>query len=68
MADLQNLFIWVLKGISVWGHKAKKFCICDDIAGFFVAKGLFSTITNANFDLKPITTPEADVAAMMAGR
>ncbi len=50
VADLQDLFIWVLKGISVWGHKAREFGIYDDTAGFFVAKGLFSTITNANFD------------------
>ncbi|MFA5904063.1 MAG: hydroxylamine reductase [Desulfobacula sp.] len=50
VADLQDLFIWGLKGISVWGHKAKEFGIYDDAAGFFIAKGLFSTITNANFD------------------
>jgi len=49
-ADLQDLFIWVLKGISVWGHRAKDFGLYDDKAGFFIAKGLFSTITNADFD------------------
>lgn len=50
VAGLQDLFIWVLKGISVWGHKGKEFGIYDDTAAFFIAKGLFSTITNANFD------------------
>ena len=50
VADLQDLFIWVLKGISVWGHRGKEFGIYDDAAAFFIAKGLFSTITNANFD------------------
>ncbi len=50
VADLQDLFIWVLKGISVWGHRGKEFGIYDDTAAFFIAKGLFSTITNANFD------------------
>jgi hydroxylamine reductase len=50
VAGLQDLFIWVLKGISVWGHKGKDFGIYDDTAAFFIAKGLFSTITNANFD------------------
>ena len=50
VAELQDIFIWVLKGISVWGHKGKEFGIYDDTAAFFVAKGLFSTITNANFD------------------
>lgn len=50
VADLQDLFIWGLKGISVWGHKAKEFGIYDEEAAFFIDKGLFSTITNANFD------------------
>lgn len=50
VANLQDLFIWVLKGISVWGVKAREFDIYDDNAGFFIDKGLFSTITNANFD------------------
>ena len=50
VANLQDLFIWCLKGISFWGNQAKQFDIYGDKAGFFVDKGLFSTITNANFD------------------
>ncbi|MBT8334179.1 MAG: hydroxylamine reductase, partial [Deltaproteobacteria bacterium] len=50
VANLQDLFIWCLKGISVWGHKAKEFDLYDNEAGFFIDKGLFATITNANFD------------------
>ncbi|MGI9570892.1 MAG: hydroxylamine reductase [Desulfobulbia bacterium] len=50
VANLQDLFIWCLKGISFWGVKAKEFDIYSDRAGFFIDKGLFSTITNANFD------------------
>ncbi len=50
VANLQDLFIWGLKGISVWGGKSKEFGIYDNEAGFFIDKGLFSTITNANFD------------------
>ena len=50
VANLQDLFIWCLKGISVWGHKAKEFGLYDNEAGFFIDKGLFATITNANFD------------------
>ena len=50
VANLQDLFIWCLKGISFWGNKAKEFDIYNDEAGFFIDKGLFSTITNANFD------------------
>ncbi|CCK79972.1 hydroxylamine reductase [Desulfobacula toluolica] len=50
VANLQDLFVWGLKGVSVWGVKAKEFGIYDNEAGFFIDKGLFSTITNANFD------------------
>ena len=51
VANLQDLFIWTLKGISVWGVKGKEFDIYDEAIGFFITKGLFSTITNANFNL-----------------
>jgi len=50
VANLQDLFIWTLKGISVWGVKGKEFDIYDEQIAFFIDKGLFSTITNANFD------------------
>jgi hydroxylamine reductase len=50
VANLQDLFIWCLKGISFWGNKATECDIYRDEAGFFIDKGLFSTITNANFD------------------
>ncbi len=49
VANLQDLFIWVLKGISLWGVKGKDLGIYDEEIGFFIDKGLFSTITNANF-------------------
>lgn len=50
VANLQDLFIWVLKGMSVWGVKGRKYDIYDEEAAFFIDKGLFATITNANFD------------------
>jgi hydroxylamine reductase len=50
VANLQDLFIWTLKGISVWGVKAREFAIYDEQTGFFIAKGLFTTITNADFN------------------
>lgn len=50
VANLQDLFLWVLKGISFWGVKGKEFDIYDEEVAFFVDKGLFTTITNANFD------------------
>ncbi len=49
VANLQDLFIWILKGISVWGVKGKQFDIYDEETAFFIDKGMFATITNANF-------------------
>lgn len=49
-ANLQDLLIYILKGISIWLEKAKGFGLIDNKAGLFIAKSLFSTITNANFD------------------
>ncbi|WP_011188467.1 hydroxylamine reductase [Desulfotalea psychrophila] len=50
VANLQDLFIWTLKGISVWGLKGKEFAIYDEKVAFFIVKGMFATITNANFN------------------
>lgn len=44
-ANLLDLLIYTLKGISIYGEKAY-----DAKAGAFVADGLFATITNVNFD------------------
>ncbi len=49
VANLQDLFIWTLKGISFWGVKGKEFDIYDEETAFFIDKGMFATITNANF-------------------
>ncbi len=49
-ANLQDLLIYIIKGISIWLEKAKGFGLINNKAGLFIAKSLFSTITNANFD------------------
>lgn len=50
VANLQDLMIYALKGISVLGLKADE--IDYDMEGMdrFIIEGLFMTITNANFD------------------
>jgi len=53
-ANLQNLLVWILKGISYWAIKVRKFGIEDPEANLFVAEGLFTTITNVNFDPESI--------------
>jgi hydroxylamine reductase len=49
-ANLQDLLIWVSKGISYYNERAKEHGIQDEETGLFVIENLFSTITNANFD------------------
>jgi len=46
-ANLQDLLIYLLKGIAVWAEKSES---TDRTAGRFVNEALFATITNANFD------------------
>src|SRR6056297_2793403 len=49
-SNLQDLLIFVLKGIAVWDEKARELGIQDKETGRFIVRGLFTTITNANFD------------------
>ena len=49
-ANLQDLLVYVLRGLSVVAVEAKAADKLDDTVGLFVAQGLFATITNANFD------------------
>ena len=49
-ANLQDLLIFVLKGISVYGEKLKELGAADRTNDAFIAEGLFATITNANWD------------------
>ena len=50
VAHLQDLLIWLLKGMSFYGVKAREVNASDPEADLFVAQSLFSTITNVNFD------------------
>jgi len=50
VASLQDLLVWLLKGVSFYGVRARELEVCDPEADLFVAQALFATITNANFD------------------
>ena len=50
VSRLQDLLIYLLKGISFWGTRGRSMDVQDDETDLFVAQALFSTITNANFD------------------
>ncbi len=49
-ADLQDLLIYVCKGISVYGEKLQAKGTIDREAGHFVCKALFTTVTNVAWD------------------
>ncbi|MBI9036048.1 MAG: hydroxylamine reductase [Bacteroidales bacterium] len=50
VANIQDLTIYLLKGISILNRKAVNFGITNKNVNKVIIEGLFSTITNANFD------------------
>jgi|SRR5579875_934046 len=50
VANLQDLLIFVLKGVAFYADKANALGLRDDETPLKVARDLFSTITNVNFD------------------
>ena len=54
LANLQDLLIYTLKGISVSAEAAENINLTE--IGRFIIDALFATITNANFDSHRIET------------
>lgn len=50
IANLQDLLVYTLKGISFFSSKARVAGIINETVDKFVIDSLFTTITNANFD------------------
>lgn len=50
VAVLQDALLSLLKGIAVFGVRARELGITDEETDRFVLQGLFSTVTNVNFD------------------
>jgi hydroxylamine reductase len=50
VANLQDLLIYVMKGISLYSVEARKLGVVNKEADEFIMNGLFATITNANFN------------------
>ncbi len=49
VAALQDLLVWLAKGIAYYGTQLEQ---RDEAADRFVAEALFATVTNVNFDAK----------------
>ena len=50
VANMQDLLIYILKGISIYSTRARKLGVENKEVNRFVVTGLFMTITNANFN------------------
>ncbi|MHA1848457.1 MAG: hydroxylamine reductase [Promethearchaeota archaeon] len=48
--NIQQAALYLVRGISFWSTKARQLGITDGDVNVYIAKILFSTITNANFD------------------
>ena len=54
VADLQDVLIYLTKGISMYAHRAALLNESDENIDLFVIEALFATITNVDFDKKRI--------------
>lgn len=50
VANLQDLLVYLLRGIAFWGIRGRDMGVINEETNLFVAQSLFATITNANFD------------------
>ena len=56
LSSLQDFLIYSLKGLSLFAVEGRKHGIEDQEANLFLTKGLFSTLTNVDFDPKRFET------------
>ncbi len=49
-ADLQDVLLYLAKGISMYAHRARELGARDRDIDVFVVEALFTTVTNVNFD------------------
>lgn len=61
VANLQDLLIYTLKGISIFARKGRELGMTDSVTDKFIIESLFATITNANF------VPEAFTSSVRRG-
>ena len=50
VAALQDLMLYGLKGLAIYADKARELGAKDEVIDYFVLEGLFTTVTNVDFD------------------
>jgi len=53
-AVLQDVLLWVTKGIAQYAHRARQLGASDGRVDAFITEALFTTVTNVNFDAQRI--------------
>ena len=69
-ATLQDLLIYAMKGIAIYGNMARELGVKDKEADLFLKEGLFTTVTNVDFDpgrLKQFLTRAYEIKEKMKG-
>ena len=54
VAALQDLLVYTLKGIAFWADKAREKGVKDQEIDRFMIDGLFTTVTNVDFDTEAV--------------
>ncbi|MDD6285457.1 MAG: hydroxylamine reductase [Methanobacteriaceae archaeon] len=52
LARLQDNLIFIMKGIAAYVYQMREFGVTDDEIDAFLEKGLYTTLTNVNFDIQ----------------
>ncbi len=50
LSALQDLFIFALQGLSIFAVEGRRVGVSDPEVNLFICEGIFSTLTNVNFD------------------
>lgn len=50
VAALQDLMLFGLKGVAIYADKAREFGAKEEVIDYFMFEGLFTTVTNVDFD------------------
>jgi len=55
VATLQDMLVYALKGLSIYGTLGREYQIVNEKIDLFVAQAMFATLSNVNFDADRLT-------------
>lgn len=63
-ADLQDLLVYAIQGIAQYSHRARRLGAPNNEAGAFILYGMFTTLTNVNFNAARFVTLLKEAASV----